>query len=190
MRFIYFFAMMFVLAACDTMITKDEAPAQSERAPETRPPVNEAGAKRANVISRLRKNPHLSVQLFNDNNTIFVQMRSGESFQIDNVSPTPTLMRVLDYVANVLNDSGEKYEIRAVGHADNIGSQQAIVRASEQRALAVALYLAGKGIDRQLISSEGRGSQYPIADNSTQEGRDVNRRVDLLIRPVQNKTSL
>jgi len=193
MRFVHLFAVMFTLAACVTTSTNTEAPtqpvqpvqvAQPSPAPEPRTlPVT----KQSKLTEHLRKDPHLSVKQLNDGSTLLVQVLSGDSFQSDNVSPTPVLAEVLDYIIEALISSGGKYEIKAVGHTDNVGSQQANAQVSERRALAVVHYLANRGLDRQLLSHEGRGSLEPIADNSSQEGRDVNRRVDLLIRPVQSK---
>lgn len=187
MRVIYFFIL--ALTACNTtqpylLADKQaDASAKSRPAPETRQPGT------SDLINRLRKDPHLSVQQLSDNNTILVQMRSGDSFQSDSAFPTQILMEVLDYVVKVLNDSGDKYEIKVVGHSDRVGSEQANLLVSEKRALSVALYLLNKGVDRKRVSYEGKGSQEPITDNNTQEGRDVNRRVDLLIRLLYNRTA-
>jgi outer membrane protein OmpA-like peptidoglycan-associated protein len=188
MRFVYFFVMMFVLAACNTnpVNQQDDAPAGSNPAPKTRQPEQQQfSAKQNKLANHLRRNPHLSVQPFGNDDTIFVQMRSGDSFQSDSVSPTQILTEVLDYVVNALLDNGGKYEIKVVGHTDNVGSQQANMRTSEKRALVVALYLIDKGLDSRRVRYEGKGSLEPIVDSSSQEGRDVNRRVDLLIRPIK-----
>jgi len=189
MRFIYFFAVMFALAACTEARNNDvDTPLKSSSAPETKPPPKSFDSKRDKLnklIERLRENLHLSVKLLDDDNTIRVQIRSGGSFQSDSVSPTQKLVEILDHVVSALTNSGGKYEITVVGHTDNLGSQQANIRTSKLRAMVVELYLKDKGLDGKLIRSDGKGSDEPIADNDTPEGREVNRRVDLLIRPLQ-----
>jgi outer membrane protein OmpA-like peptidoglycan-associated protein len=71
--------------------------------------------------------------------------------------------------------------IRIVGHTDGVGRAQANLRLSERRAQSVKQYL----VDNFSIAAErllvvGRGAQDPIADNTTDEGRQKNRRVVLV----------
>lgn len=54
---------------------------------------------------------------------------------------------------------------------------------SEERAKSVAQYLISKGIETKRIITRGYGSQRPIADNTTEEGRYKNRRVEFEIIP-------
>lgn len=64
------------------------------------------------------------------------------------------------------------------GHTDNVGSVETNMKVSKARADAVKNYLVKKeGLEASRISSEGFGSKYPIATNSTPEGRADNRRV-------------
>ena len=66
------------------------------------------------------------------------------------------------------------------GHTDNVGSDAINTPLSRQRAEAVAAWLASKGVDRSRLIAAGFGSKRPLADNSTDEGRAKNRRVDLV----------
>jgi outer membrane protein OmpA-like peptidoglycan-associated protein len=166
-------AAMLTLTACSTLRMGSAGSEETVQQPDT---------KQGKLIERLLEDPNLRVQLLGDGETILVQMRSGDSFQSDSVFPTKILEGVLDHVASVLTSSGGRYKVKAVGYTDNVGSQQANMQASERRAMIVASHLISKGLNQKLVSHEGRGSQEPIADNETQEGRDVNRRVDLLIR--------
>jgi OmpA-OmpF porin, OOP family len=70
-------------------------------------------------------------------------------------------------------------EGEAVGHTDNIGSAEVNQLLSERRAKSVAAYLESKGIAPGRIATSGKGLTQPIADNSTDEGRALNRRVVL-----------
>ncbi len=70
-----------------------------------------------------------------------------------------------------------------VGYTDSTGGFQHNQTLSERRAASVANYLTGQGISRGRIADRGMGERYPIANNDTQQGRAVNRRVELDIRP-------
>jgi len=132
---------------------------------------------------RLRTNPHLSVRSV-DAHSFVVQVRSGDSFGADSITPTPTLTGVLDHVAKSLATSRRQYQISVVGHSDNVGLPAARIRMSERRAEFVHRYLIDKGVNKKLIVSEGKGSSDPLVGNDTPEGRAVNRRVDIFIREL------
>ena len=84
-----------------------------------------------------------------------------------------------------LDDLSEKVKgvnlevIIAVGHADSIGTDEYNQKLSVRRAEAVKAYLAGKGIDKNRLYTEGKGEKQPVADNRTSEGRAKNRRVEI-----------
>jgi outer membrane protein OmpA-like peptidoglycan-associated protein len=67
------------------------------------------------------------------------------------------------------------------GHTDNIGSKDYNVSLSEKRAESVKAYLVGQGIDGARISTDGLGFDYPVASNDTNEGRQQNRRVEIIL---------
>jgi outer membrane protein OmpA-like peptidoglycan-associated protein len=84
----------------------------------------------------------------------------------------------LDALAEVLR----KYpsiDIIISGHTDNIGTEKYNQALSENRAKTVAEYLMKKGVAQSRISYIGFGSRFPVADNSTEEGRQKNRRVEV-----------
>jgi OOP family OmpA-OmpF porin len=68
------------------------------------------------------------------------------------------------------------------GHTDNTGTPIRNLQLSQKRADAVKKYLTDKGIDTRRLSAIGYGQQKPIADNSTEDGRVKNRRVELKLR--------
>ena len=70
--------------------------------------------------------------------------------------------------------------LRIEGHTDNTGSAETNLRLSQQRAEAVVAWLTGEGIDASRLEAEGMGQTQPAADNSTAEGRQQNRRVELV----------
>jgi lipid-binding SYLF domain-containing protein len=72
------------------------------------------------------------------------------------------------------------WKIRVEGYTDNVGTKTANLRLSSDRADAVVSWLANHGIDRARLSSKGFGENRPVATNSTDEGRAMNRRVQLV----------
>ncbi len=72
-------------------------------------------------------------------------------------------------------------EIEIQGHTDNIGSDGANQLLSENRAKSVYDYLILNGINSSKLSYKGYGASYPISDNTTEEGRRMNRRTEFKI---------
>lgn len=88
----------------------------------------------------------------------------------------PELNRVLKF----LNDY-PSVEIELSGHTDNIGTLEYNQMLSEKRTIAVADYLFEKGITKNRITVFGYGETRPLASNETEEGRQINRRVEFKI---------
>jgi outer membrane protein OmpA-like peptidoglycan-associated protein len=68
-----------------------------------------------------------------------------------------------------------------VGHTDSQGSGDYNMDLSNRRALSAANFITGEGVDRARISTAGRGEGEPIATNSSDAGRQLNRRVEVAI---------
>jgi len=79
----------------------------------------------------------------------------------------------------VLAHPGLKLEIE--GHTDSIGSDEFNQKLSEQRASAVREYLAAQGVPGDTMTSRGFGKTQPVASNNTNEGRQRNRRVEMVV---------
>ena len=85
----------------------------------------------------------------------------------------------LDRLVELL-EKNPKLEIQINGHTDATGNEATNLKLSEARAKAVFDYLLEKGISNE-IDFKGYGSQSPIADNKTEEGRRKNRRVEFVV---------
>jgi outer membrane protein OmpA-like peptidoglycan-associated protein len=72
-------------------------------------------------------------------------------------------------------------KVQVEGHTDNIGSDEYNQKLSEQRADAVRDYLGSQNVSENNVTAAGYGKSDPIADNSTNEGRAQNRRVELVV---------
>jgi len=84
----------------------------------------------------------------------------------------------------------KEYPDRAVlveGHTDSTGSDATNMKLSNERADSVRSFLVENGIDAKRILARGYGKAYPVASNATAEGRQKNRRVDVVIlHPGEN----
>jgi OmpA-OmpF porin, OOP family len=107
----------------------------------------------------------------------------GVKFEFDSDRLTEEAKRILNGVAEVL-DAYADVDVDVEGHTDQIGSDAYNLGLSERRANAVKTYLAGKGVEADRMTPVGYGRSQPIADNSTEEGREENRRVEL--RPTRD----
>ena len=82
-------------------------------------------------------------------------------------------------VVGLMNDNPElKFEVQ--GHTDNTGNAAKNQTLSEQRAKAIVDKLVEMGISADRLSAVGKGQSSPLADNSTDEGRAKNRRVEFV----------
>ncbi|HTM44665.1 MAG TPA: OmpA family protein [Polyangiaceae bacterium] len=95
----------------------------------------------------------------------------------------PMARQKLSDVAKALKEQGYKH-LRVEGHTDSRGAPSQNEALSLRRAQAVRSYLVSEGIDSDKIEAVGNGSREPIADNATADGRANNRRVEIVVDPV------
>lgn len=104
----------------------------------------------------------------------------GVNFELDSAKLTANAKTILDGVADaLLAAQGIKVEIG--GHTSSEGSDSYNLNLSDNRAEAVRQYLIGRGIDGERMTVKGYGEAQPVADNGTNEGRELNRRVELKV---------
>jgi len=101
-------------------------------------------------------------------------------FDFDKATLRPESKTELENLIKLMNDN-PNIKIEISGHTDNIGSAAYNQKLSESRAKAVVDYLIEHGIDRSRLSYMGYGFEKPIAPNDTEEGRQLNRRVEFKI---------
>jgi outer membrane protein OmpA-like peptidoglycan-associated protein len=103
-------------------------------------------------------------------------------FDTDKYVLLPASFRALDEVAAILRQH-PYLKLVISGHTDNSGTAEENQALSEHRANAVLEYLETKReISKKRLSSEGYGSSRPIADNNTEKGKALNRRVELTLK--------
>jgi OOP family OmpA-OmpF porin len=104
----------------------------------------------------------------------------GVHFDFDKASLRPEAMVILDNAAGLLS-THERVVVEVAGHTDSVGSEAYNQGLSERRANAVLDYLVSKGVKASRLTARGYGEAQPVASNDTAEGRQANRRVELIV---------
>jgi outer membrane protein OmpA-like peptidoglycan-associated protein len=92
----------------------------------------------------------------------------------------PGAARKLDQLAQFLNEHKDR-RVQIDGFTDSVGTDSYNEQLSQRRADAVKSALVTRGIDSSRIGTEGYGKAYPVANNSDSGGRQLNRRVEVVI---------
>lgn len=123
----------------------------------------------------------VSVVRVGDN--IVLNMPGNITFDVNKADINAGFYPVLDSVAKVLNKY-EKTLVEIAGHTDSTGSDAINQPLSERRAGSVSAYLESRQVLPMRMASFGLSSKHPVADNSTAEGRQLNRRVEITLVPI------
>ncbi|MFA6708185.1 MAG: OmpA family protein [Fusobacterium sp.] len=118
------------------------------------------------------------VGIVNTGSSILLTLPGGLTFPTNGAQIKPEFTTQLNSIAVVLNKYPNS-KIKITGHTDNTGSYNYNLTLSEQRAYSVRNYLVKQGINPQRITSLGMASDLPISSNSSEAGRQANRRVTL-----------
>ncbi|MGH9594839.1 MAG: OmpA family protein, partial [Bryobacteraceae bacterium] len=102
----------------------------------------------------------------------------GIHFDTGKATLQPDSDQVLAEVVKLLGQSPD-LKLRVEGHTDNSGNAAANMVLSEKRAPAVVAWLTGHSVAGARLTAQGFGQSKPVADNSTEDGRAKNRRVEL-----------
>lgn len=114
-----------------------------------------------------------------------ITLQAGVLFATNQAILLPGAQAQLDKVAAALETQAE-HHFTVEGHTDSTGTDAINDALSTRRANAVRDYLIAKGVPADAISAHGYGSTRPVADNTTEEGRTMNRRVEIVVdREVQ-----
>ena len=111
---------------------------------------------------------------------ILITFNEGMKFDVNSYEIQSKSISNLDDLAATLNKYPDS-EILIEGHTDDSGSEELNQELSEKRAKSVADYLVSKSVLSERLVIKGYGELQPIADNSTEEGKLQNRRVEIAI---------
>lgn len=124
------------------------------------------------------------VQVRREGDRLYLIMPGNITFATGRYEIRSDFYGVLDSVAKVLAEF-DQTAIKVSGHTDSTGGDQLNQTLSEQRAASVRDYLIRRDVAAGRIQAYGYGPRYPVASNSTAEGRAANRRVELELLPMQ-----
>ena len=111
---------------------------------------------------------------------IKVSFKSGILFDYDSDNIKASTARNLDEMAQTLTKYADT-KIMIDGYTDATGTEDYNQKLSERRAAAVAKYLRKGNVDRSRVDTKGFGEANPVADNTSEAGREKNRRVEIAI---------
>jgi outer membrane protein OmpA-like peptidoglycan-associated protein len=117
------------------------------------------------------------------NDVVRVTMTNQTAFETDSSAIKPGFNSTMDKLADVVVRYG-KTTLVVVGHTDNVGTDAYNQSLSERRALSVAQYLETRRVNGIRLATAGKGETQPVAPNSTESGRQSNRRVEIYLEPV------
>ncbi len=129
-----------------------------------------------------RQQNQLEIERLKDD-TLKLSLDSEISFDFNKSNINPAFKPSLNKLTDVL----VKYDrtvVHVVGHTDSIGADGYNQRLSEQRAENVVIYIEQRGVPFDRLLSEGRGETEPRATNETEAGRQLNRRVEIYVKPI------
>lgn len=160
-------------------LADQQAQAAAQRAAAAREEAEKARAEAQALRNRLVEQLN-RVLVTQDTPRGLVVTMSDILFDVGSYQLKPTTREALAKIAGILSwTPGLTLEVE--GHTDSTGSDELNQRLSEQRAASVLNYLAEQGIPPSNITGRGYGSSRPVADNGTRDGRQRNRRVELII---------
>ena len=100
---------------------------------------------------------------------------------------TGAAQQKLTLVAGTIAPQAENHDIVVEGHTDSRGSRDYNVELSQNRAQVVMNFLVARGVPAESITAVGVGPDRPIASNDSRDGRQENRRVEIIIKPMEKK---
>jgi outer membrane protein OmpA-like peptidoglycan-associated protein len=100
---------------------------------------------------------------------------------------TAIAQQKLTLIAGTLSPQAEEHDIVVEGHTDSRGSRDFNMQLSLSRAQSVMNYLVSRGVPAESITSTGVGPDRPLADNSSRDGRQQNRRVEIIVKPREKR---
>lgn len=126
-------------------------------------------------------------EFFTDPFKVNVKFEAAKKYTLDNVhfdfgkaTLRPESFPELEELAAYLKNK-ETIRIEIAGHTDNVGMDADNLKLSQQRADAIKAWLLKKGIAPSRVIAKGYGAAQPVADNDTDEGRQLNRRTEVRI---------
>ncbi len=135
-------------------------------------------------VSELQDRLNKVANVRQENRGTVITLDNSVLFSVGESKLLPNARQRLQQVANALKLKPDS-KITIEGYTDSQGPSSLNQRLSEERADSVRDYLVSRGIDADRINTEGFGESRPIASNSNPEGRAMNRRVEIVVKPSE-----
>lgn len=123
------------------------------------------------------------IEVINTGSELIVRMPQDILFAVDSATVRSDLQGDLGKLARHLQQYPNSI-VTVEGHTDNTGSADYNLQLSQQRAQAVTSILIANGVPSSRLIAVGKGENEPVADNLTPEGKQQNRRVEIIIQPT------
>jgi len=134
------------------------------------------------ALAEEQANHDIEVRRLQDE-SLKIDISSEISFDFGSASLKPAFMPTLQKVADILIRY-PRTVIHVVGHTDSVGSESYNIELSRHRAQSVVNYFVLQNISQSRLVTVGRGESEPRATNETEAGRQLNRRVEIYVKPV------
>jgi outer membrane protein OmpA-like peptidoglycan-associated protein len=122
------------------------------------------------------------VKVDRDGNNLNISFRSDNQFKVGSAVLQGEAQNDLHRFADVIKEF-DKTNVTVIGHTDSVGTESANQKLSEDRAAAVRNLLVARGVAAGRVTTLGLGEGKPVADNATEYGRQLNRRIEILVVP-------
>lgn len=122
------------------------------------------------------------VEVSRQGDNVILNMPGHVTFATESAQITPAFHSTLDQVASTIAEYQDT-RVQINGHTDSTGSDSYNQQLSERRAQSVASYLSSRGVASNRMSIAGYGETQPVASNDTADGRQQNRRVEIILSP-------
>jgi len=130
-----------------------------------------------------------AVEVDVDSKNVVLRFASSLFFEPGRSTPTPEAERIIETISPVISKMGSPVEVR--GYTDDRPISTAKFPSnwdlSIDRAVKIVRLLEAYGVDSKLLSAVGLAHLFPVADNSTPEGRARNRRVEIVIHTAEER---
>jgi len=122
-----------------------------------------------------------------EENEIVIEVPSHLLFDFDKSELKTDVIKTLDQLSDELNEY-DGANVLVIGHTDNQGDIEYNQNLSESRAHEIHSYLKKKvNVEKINLEAKGYGQTKPMASNETEEGREKNRRVEIIVEPLVKK---
>lgn len=125
-------------------------------------------------------NSQNAVSMSQTSRGVVIQSSDRILFDTGKADIKPTAKPFLDQVANILNTKSTS-SVVIEGHTDNVGRAELNQALSELRALTVMEELVKRGVPNTRIKASGFGMTRPVAENDSENGRQLNRRTEIIL---------